>query len=483
MIAVRCFAGRKVALFGLGGSGLSTARALVAGGAEVAAWDDDAAARARAGQAGIGVVDLSAVDWRDYAALVLAPGAPLTHPAPHWTAARAKAAGNEVIGDIELFCRERAMLAPGAPFVAITGTNGKSTTTALTAHLLRQAGRDVQLGGNIGVPILDLEPPDARRIHVIECSSFQIDLAPSIDPTIGALINLTPDHLDRHGTMENYAAIKERLVANAEIALIGVDDDPCRAIAGRLKAREATRGRPRVVTISSGPSATADVYVETRMIYARDRDGMSVLGDLAEAPALRGAHNGQNAAFACAAAWALGLSSQEMQRGLLNFPGLAHRMEQVGRLGRALFVNDSKATNADAAEKALLSFTDIFWIVGGKPKDRGIEPLRGLFPRIAKAYLIGAASEEFARTLDGAAPFERCGTLEVAVAAAAHDARASVAREPVVLLSPACASYDQFANFEKRGDAFRALVLRLIGASPIPTILPRQPGAAHDFAR
>ena len=210
---------------------------------------------------------------------------------------------------------------------------------------------------------------------------------------------------------------------------------------------------------------------------------MSVLGNLSQASALRGAHNGQNAAFACAAARALGVSSPQMQLGLMSFPGLAHRMEQVGRLGRVLFVNDSKATNADAAEKALLTFNDIFWIVGGKPKEGGIEPLRGLFPRIAKAYLIGASSEEFARTLDGAAPFERCGTLQAAVAAASRDAQASAASEPVVLLSPACASYDQFANFEKRGDAFRALALRLIGAPAAPSILPKQPGAAHDFAR
>ena len=483
MIAVRCFAGRKVALFGLGGSGLSTARALVAGGAEVAAWDDDAAARRRAADRGIGVVDLSASDWRDYAALVLAPGAPLTYPAPHWTAQRAKASGIEIIGDIELFCRERARLAADAPFVAITGTNGKSTTTALTAHLLRKTGRDVQMGGNIGVPILDLEPPDGRRVHVIECSSFQIDLAPSINPTIGALINLTPDHLDRHGSMANYAAIKERLPAGAGLALIGVDDEPCRAIAGRLKAREAATGRPRVVTISAAPSATSDVFVKGRKICAREREEISILGDLTEAPTLRGAHNGQNAAFACAAGRALGLSVAQMQSGLLSFPGLAHRMEPVGRLGRVLFVNDSKATNADAAEKALLSFTDIFWIVGGKPKDGGIEPLRRLFPRIAKAYLIGEASEAFARTLDGGAPFERCGTLDAAVAAAARDARASAAPEPVVLLSPACASYDQFANFETRGDAFRALAARLIGASATSSLLPKQPGAAHDFAR
>ena len=457
MIPVASFKGRRVALFGLGGSGLATARALLAGGAEVAAWDDGEAARKKAGEAGLPVVDLAEADWRGFAALILAPGVPLTHPEPHWTVTKARAAGVETIGDIELFCRERRRLAPRAPFVAITGTNGKSTTTALVAHLLREAGRDAQLGGNIGTPILELAAPAEDRIHVVECSSFQIDLAPSIDPTIGALINLTPDHLDRHGTIENYASIKERLVAQAEIALVGLDDEFCRAIAARLASREAPDRR--LVTISAAPSPPADISFAAGAI----RWGENRL-ELAGAEALRGAHNAQNAAFAAAAARELGLSFGEIARGLKSFPGLAHRMEQVGRIGRVIFVNDSKATNADAAEKALLSFSDIFWIVGGKAKEGGIEPLRPLFAKVAKAYLIGASSEAFAKTLEGSVPFERCGALDVATAAAARDAAASFAKEPVVLLSPACASYDQFANFEARGDRFRALVKGLVAA-------------------
>jgi UDP-N-acetylmuramoylalanine--D-glutamate ligase len=484
MIAVRCFNGRKVALFGLGGSGLSTARALAAGGAEVAAWDDSSESRERARAAGIPLVDLAAADWRGYASFVLAPGVPLTHPKPHWTVALAKAAGVEIIGDIELFCRERAAAAPRARFIAVTGANGKSTTTALIGHILREAGFDVQMGGNIGVPILELAPPSEDSIYVIECSSFQIDLAPSLNPSIGALLNITPDHLDRHGTFENYAAIKERLVARADLALIGVDDAPCRAIASRLLANEARGGRPRVVAISALPSPASDIFVEDHRIVERGAEGMMTTLDLRGAPALRGIHNGQNAAFAFAAARAIGISPDGIARGLATFSGLAHRMEQVGRLGRVLFVNDSKATNADAAEKALLSFEDIFWIAGGKAKDGGIEPLRALFPRIAKAYLIGAASEEFARTLNAGVPFERCETLDVAVAAAARDAQASAAAEPVVLLSPACASYDQFANFEQRGDRFRALVAQWIEARVDPRqAMSKTQGAAHDFAR
>ena len=453
MIPVGTLSGETVALFGLGGSGLSTARALIAGGAEVAAWDDSAAARERAAAANVALVDLAQADWRGFKMFVLAPGVPLTHPKPHWTVDLAHAAGVPVIGDIELFVRERAARAPGGPFVAITGTNGKSTTTALIAHVLNEAGREVAMGGNIGVPVLDLPPPALDRTHVVECSSYQIDLAPSLAPSVGLLINITPDHLDRHGDLARYAAIKERLVANAGVALVGVDDQPCREICARLKARA---GAGRVVAVSGRESPVANVWVSKHRVMARGEAGWAA--DLARARALRGAHNGQNAAFAYAAARALGVEREAIARAFETFPGLAHRMEEVGRLGRVVFINDSKATNADAAEKALLTFRDIHWILGGRPKAGGVEALRPLFPRVAKAYLIGEASDEFARTLQGAVPFERTGTLCAALETAAEDAARSGAEEPAVLLSPACASFDQFANFEARGDAFRACV-------------------------
>ena len=329
--------------------------------------------------------------------------------------------------------------------------------------MLQEAGREVAMGGNIGVPILDLPPPSDDRVHVVECSSFQIDLAPSLAPSVGLLINVTPDHLDRHGTVEAYAAIKERLVANAGTALVGIDDEYCRTIAARLKDARADR----LVAISARRRRCADVWIADHRVMTRD--GARALIDLRIAPALRGAHNGQNAAFAFAAARALGLGIDAIASGFASFPGLAHRMEQVGRRGRVLFVNNSKATNADAAEKALLSFRDIFWIVGGKPKEGGIEPLRPLFPRIAKAYLIGAASEPFAATLGDAVRFERCGTLEVGHRRRRARRRSRARRaEPVVLLSPACASYDQFANFEARGDRFRALVAERLAVSAAP---------------
>jgi UDP-N-acetylmuramoylalanine--D-glutamate ligase len=457
MTPVETLRGQRVAVFGLGGSGLSTARALLAGGAETTIWDDSEKARERAAGAGFRLIDLAKADWRSFSLLVLSPGAPLTHPKPHWTVRLARDAGVPIVGDIELFVRERAARAPQAPFVAITGTNGKSTTTALIAHVLREAGRDVALGGNIGVPVLDLPPPAVGRTHVVECSSYQIDLAPSLAPSVGLLINITPDHLDRHGDLARYAAIKERLVARSEIALVGVDDDHSREICERLKAHA---GAPRVVAVSGGESPLADVFVRDRRVVARDEAEPSV--DLSGAQALRGAHNGQNAAFAFAAARALGVAGQTIAEAFRSFPGLAHRMEDVGRRGRALFINDSKATNADAAEKALLSFHDIHWILGGRPKEGGIEPLRPLFPRVAKAYLIGEATDAFAKTLCGAVPFERCGTLAAATEAAARDALRSGADEPVVLLSPACASFDQFANFEARGEAFRVAVAKLL---------------------
>ncbi len=455
MTPVETLRGQSVALFGLGGSGLSTARALVAGGAEVAGWDDSPVARERAAAAGVALVDLAHADWRGFGLFVLAPGVPLTHPAPHWTVNLADEAGVPIVGDVELFVRERRVRAPDAPFVAITGTNGKSTTTALIAHVLKRAGREVAMGGNIGVPVLDLPPPAAGRTHVVECSSYQIDLAPSLSPSVGLLINITPDHLDRHGDLARYAAIKERLVANAEVALVGVDDDPCREIYARLKARG---GAGRVIAVSGTESPLADVWVSEHRVMARAEAAPAA--DLAQARALRGAHNGQNAAFAYAAARALGVERDRIARAFETFPGLAHRMEEVGRLGRVLFINDSKATNADAAEKALLSFRDIHWILGGRPKAGGVETLRPLFPRVAKAYLIGEASDEFARTLAGTVPFERYETLGAATEAAAEDAAQSPASEPAVLLSPACASFDQFTNFEARGDAFRACVAK-----------------------
>ena len=524
MTPATTFAGRRVALFGLGGSGLATARALKAGGAEVVACDDNAARMEAAAREGIGTGDLRGANWSGFAALVLSPGVPLTHPEPHWTVPLARAAGVEIIGDIELFCRERAKVAPGAPFVAITGTNGKSTTTALVAHLLREAGQDVQMGGNIGTAVLSLDPPAPDRVHVIEMSSFQIDLTPSFGsarssvpraevlavgeprstqargasveadlrpapqdedrgsvpshvrgPSVGVLLNITPDHLDRHGTMANYAAIKERVVASSEYAVVGVDDEFSTKIATRLLGSD----RRAAIRISLTPAG--DLFALPDGAVSIRQGGRPLrLASTSHVPTLRGHHNDQNALAAIAATlqvldrWSdIDKDNQEatlenlgwLQRALDTFPGLHHRMEEVARRGRAIFVNDSKATNADSTEKALSSFDHVFWIAGGKPKEGGIAPLKALFTKVEKAYLIGEAAEEFAATLDGVVPVARSGTLDRAVAEAAADAARSAAKEPVVLLSPACASYDQYPNFEVRGDHFRELVRALPGVT------------------
>jgi UDP-N-acetylmuramoylalanine--D-glutamate ligase len=465
VIPVTSFAGKTVAVFGLGGSGLASCHALKAGGAEVVAGDDGVDSLVEAARAGFITADLRTVSWQGFAALVLTPGVPLTHPAPHWTVLAAREAGIEVIGDIELFCRERARHVPDAPFVAITGTNGKSTTTALVGHLMREAGHDVQVGGNIGTAILSLEPPRAGRVHVIEMSSYQIDLTPSLDASVGILLNVTEDHIDRHGTIEHYAAVKERLVAGVQprgAAIIGVDDGFCRAAADRIE-----QAGKRVVRISvKGPLADG-VMVERETIIRAAGGARTEVARIGGIGSLRGLHNAQNAAAAAAAALALGVTPEMLQKGLRSFPGLAHRMEQVGRAGNTLFVNDSKGTNADATAKALSSFAEIFWIAGGKPKTGGITGLAEFFPRIKKAYLIGEAAKEFAATLEGKVAYEISETLENAVPHAARDAEASGLAEPVVLLSPACASFDQYRNFEIRGTRFRDLVTALPGVKPV----------------
>ena len=460
MTPVTTFKDKSVALFGLGGSGLVTAEALIAGGAEVAAWDDNEAARKAAGKRGIALVDLRTASWKAYATLVLAPGVPLTHPEPHWSVQMANEAGVPIIGDIELFCRERAALAPDAPFIAITGTNGKSTTTALIAHLLQTDGRDVQLGGNIGTAVLALEAPAKDRVHVIEISSFQIDLTPNLAPSIGVMMNLTPDHIDRHGSVENYAAIKERMVSAAGLAIVGVDDETSAKMAQRReKDGKAT------VRISARSELEGGLFAEgSKIIFARSGKRIEV-ADLAGIGSLRGRHNAQNAATAIAVATSLGVGVEAIRQGLRTFGGLAHRMEEIGRVGKLLFINDSKATNADSTDKALSAFDrNIYWIIGGKAKDGGIESLRSYFPRIAKAYLIGDAAKIFQTTLGDDVRNVVARTLDIAVEMAMADAGSTT--DGVVLLSPACASYDQYKNYEQRGDHFRALVEALPGFVP-----------------
>lgn len=457
MIPVTSRNTQKLALFGLGGSGLATAQALVAGGAEVVCWDDNPEAIKQAQNNNLPVGDLAAVDFTSIDALVLAPGVPLTHPQPHWSVRLAHEAGVSVVGDVGLFSEERQHQASDSAFIAITGTNGKSTTTALIAHVLSKAGRDMQMGGNIGKPVLSLAGFDQKRDYVVECSSYQIDLAPKLNPSIGVLLNLAPDHLDRHGTMERYAAIKARLVEASAKAVIGVDDAYCEKIAFGL--REAGHS---VCLISVHGPVENGVWIEgTDLMSNLDGETQNTVS-LSGIETLRGQHNAQNAAAAYAVCHYAGLSDVEIQNGFKTFPGLAHRMEIVGNLDKTVFVNDSKGTNADAAAMALSSFENIFWIAGGLAKDGGIESLREYFPRIKKAFLIGEAASSFAASLGGSVSYEISGTMEKAVLGATKAAR-ELGQSSVVLLSPACASFDQFRNFEIRGEAFKEEVFKMPG--------------------
>jgi len=434
MIPVTTRKDQTIALFGLGGSGLVTARALIAGGANIVAFDDNPKNVKKAQAEGIPTGDLRELDFSTVDALVLAPGVPLTHPSPHWSVEIAHSYSVKIIGDVELFAAERREVAPDSSFIAITGTNGKSTTTALISHILSTAGKNVQMGGNIGKAVLSLDPLSADAIYVVECSSYQIDLAPTLDPTIGILLNLAPDHLDRHGTMENYANIKKRLVETSDVPIVGVDDDFTTGI--DLDLRRTGKGP---ITIHGSDSSV-------------DLNGIATL---------RGSHNAQNANAAYAACRTVGLSDVEIHEGLRSFPGLAHRMEILGDANGITYVNDSKATNADAAAMALASFSDIHWIAGGLAKEGGIESLQNLFGNVSNAYLIGEAAPQFAVTIGNDLPFEISETIDAAVASASENA----SEGEVVLLSPACASFDQFANFEIRGDAFRAAVYNLEGFS------------------
>lgn len=463
MIVVQAYPGKRVGVLGMGRSGLAAAAALEAGGATPVCWDDSETGQDAARSAGFAVQDLSReAPYSDLGALIVSPGIPHLYPRPHPAIERAWAAGVPVDNDIGLFFREMFAWEPAmdddgeiAPIViAVTGSNGKSTCTALIHHVLREAGREVQLGGNIGVGALSLAYPRSRDVIVLELSSYQTDLARILTPDIGVFLNLSDDHLDRHAGHGGYFAAKKRLFRNGPKSVIGVDEAEGRALVNELAGVAEA-----VVPISSEASLKNQewsIFLRKKHLVEH-RGGKQVTSfDLREAPALRGAHNAQNAAAAFAACRLVGLGPRQIEPGLRSFPGLAHRLEQIAEIGGVRFVNDSKATNADAAEKALLSFDRIRWIVGGKPKDGGIESLLPLMDRVEKSYLIGEAAGAFAAQL-GDHPTINAETIDNAVALAMADA----VEGETILLAPACASFDQYPNFEVRGDAFRAAVERL----------------------
>ncbi|OJX71768.1 UDP-N-acetylmuramoyl-L-alanine--D-glutamate ligase [Magnetospirillum sp. 64-120] len=444
MILVPFLADKNVMVMGLGKSGTATIRALAASGARVTAWDDNEKARAAALAEGIVLTDPAGLDVSTLDLLVWSPGIPHTHPQPHALAVAARAAGIDLVCDVELL----ALAKPDAQFVVISGTNGKSTTTTLCAHILKSAGIPVAAGGNLGTAALDLPDLGHDGVYVLELSSYQLELTRSLRARAGVLLNITPDHLGRHGGMDGYVAAKRRLydlIAADGTAVIGLDDAPTRGIADWLLGA----GRRHVAisvkqALDHGVSAPQGVLLE---------DGCEIF-DLTAIQTLPGRHNWQNACAGFALARALGVEAHAIAAGIASYPGLAHRQEWVGTVNGVRYVNDSKATNAEASEVALICYDHIHWIIGGQAKEGGIASLEKYFDRIAHAYLIGDAAQAFAATLDGKVPYTQCGTLENAVQAAAARAQSG----EVVLLSPACASWDQFKSFEHRGDVFRELV-------------------------
>ncbi|MEZ5921376.1 MAG: UDP-N-acetylmuramoyl-L-alanine--D-glutamate ligase [Parvularculaceae bacterium] len=464
MITIPGIEKKKIAVFGLGATGLSTCEALSASGAEVFAWDEKEEARDATRNTRYGAEHPKDWPWKEIKSLALSPGVPLTHPAPHAIVRKAHQEGVEIIGDIEFFARAvNALPKRERPrIVAISGSNGKSTTTALIGQLLKETGRDTAVGGNIGKPVLSL--PDLRgdRIYVLELSSYQLDLAKTLRANTAVLLNLSHDHIDRHGDMEGYVAAKRRIFLNQEVddtAVIGVDDPFSQGVCAWLLAQNPKR---KVVPISSEGALGRGVFALSGKLYYSLGENSGVAGDISSITALRGVHNWQNAAAALAAAIAEGVAPNLAVMAMERFQGLPHRMELVARKANVSFVNDSKATNADAAMRALKSFKNIYWIAGGKAKEGGVSSLRPLMDNVKGVYLIGDAAVQFEQQLAGAAPCIQCGDLPSAISRAARDAsRGGDHGESVILLSPACASFDQFRNFEERGDVFRKLARQI----------------------
>jgi UDP-N-acetylmuramoylalanine--D-glutamate ligase len=465
VIDLSFFGGMPVAVLGLGKSGLSAARTLRDSGAEVWAWDDNEDRRAVAREQDIPLVDLLTCNWRELTSLIISPGIPHTYPEPHPVARLAKKHHCEIVGDIELLARAK----PDASYLGVTGTNGKSTTTALIGHILELSGRQVAVGGNLGTPALDLESLDPGDIYVLEMSSYQLDITVSITFDVGVLLNVSTDHIERHGGLDGYVAAK-RMIFHRQTAprtaVVGIDDEICRGIFEQLKAA----GEQTVIPISGETRAPGGVYVHNGVLHD-DIDGQAVPAiDLREVATLPGVHNWQNAAAAYATCRAISVDAPVIAACLRSFPGLPHRQELIEIIDGVSWVNDSKATNADATAKALGCYGNIYWIAGGQAKEGGLAGLESSFDRIAHAFLIGESAEAFAETLGGKVPATHSGDLATAVEQAQKLARGEGREGAVVLLSPACASFDQFTDFEARGDAFRDLVEALPGERSDPDI-------------
>ncbi len=451
-IVIRDYSGQEVAVVGLGKSGCSAATALAAGGAEVWAWDDAPSGREDAVSKNISVRDAFAEPGANPAAVVLSPGVPYRFPAPHRSVVEAAHRNIPVLGDVELLYRAQ----PVANYIGITGTNGKSTTTALIGHILKANGRKAEVGGNLGTPPLDLAPLDETGTYVLELSSYQLDLVSTTRFDIAVLLNISPDHLDRHGGIDGYVAAKARIFerqAAGQTAIIGIDDTRAAALADSIDQAVSVI---RIATTKDADICVRDGYLVDRMVGYE-----TPVTRLSDVPSLPGLHNAQNMAAAYAACRTAGLTAEQIVTAMKTFPGLAHRLQTVGRVAGVRFVNDSKATNAEATGKALASFSAIYWIAGGREKQGGYDDVIEQLGHVRAAFLIGEASENMMTAFGDRIQCHSCGTLDTAMHKAFTLAKGELEQggeEPVVLLSPACASFDQFPNFEVRGDAFMSIV-------------------------
>jgi UDP-N-acetylmuramoylalanine--D-glutamate ligase len=456
MITPLSFKDQTIFILGLGRSGLSVSHSLLKAGGHVLAWDDKHEARQLAREQGIPLANIHSLNWHNIHHLVLSPGIPHHYPVPHPLISKALNAGLQPISDLEILYHSN----PQARYVGVTGSNGKSTTTALLGHILKECGKSVEVGGNIGIPVMHLNPLTKDGTYVLEVSSYQLETSPNLHFNISILLNITPDHLDRHGGMEGYIEAKKLIYKNStpnDTLIIGVDDEPCTKIYESLK----DSGSVGLIPISVTKVLSHGIYVSEEILYENRNPVM----DLKQFDRLRGGHNWQNIAAAYGALRSMNVDPEHIREGIASFPGLAHRQQVVATHENVLFVNDSKATNVEAVAKAFEAYQDfpIYWLLGGQPKEGGITSLKPYFSNVKHAFLFGEATSDFSLTLEGKVPYTVCNTLGEAVKRASSLAFNNAEEKTVVLLSPACASFDQFKDFEARGEVFCEVVKRVIG--------------------